>query len=169
MGTQTFLGELNGDLAQEKLYPEGEIRGELNFDEIVGKSAALRWLLHQVETVAPTESTVLICGETGTGKELVARALHNLSPRRSNAFVKVNCAAIPAGLLESELFGHERGAFTGAIPNESAVSNWQTVAAFFWMRSAMSHSNSSRSCCGCYRSASSSASEARALCARTPG
>jgi len=115
MGTQTFLGELNGDLAQEKLYPEGEIRADMNFDEIVGKSAALRWLLHQVETVAPTESTVLICGETGTGKELVARALHNLSPRRSNAFVKVNCAAIPAGLLESELFGHERGAFTGAI------------------------------------------------------
>jgi len=115
MGTQTFLGELNGDLAQEKLYPEGEIRGDMNFDEIVGKSAALRWLLNQVETVAPTESTVLICGETGTGKELVARALHNLSPRRSNAFVKVNCAAIPAGLLESELFGHERGAFTGAI------------------------------------------------------
>jgi len=87
----------------------------MNFDEIVGKSAALRWLLHQVETVAPTESTVLICGETGTGKELVARALHNLSPRRSNAFVKVNCAAIPAGLLESELFGHEKGAYTGAI------------------------------------------------------
>src|SRR5579864_7224969 len=115
MGTQTFLGELNGDLAQEKLYPEGEFRADKKLDEIVGKSAALRWLLHQVETVAPTESTVLIYGETGTGKELVARALHNLSPRRSNAFVKVNCAAIPGGLLESELFGHEKGAFTGAI------------------------------------------------------
>src|ERR1700680_2932051 len=115
MGTQNHLAELNGDLAQERLYPEGEIREDRKFDEIVGNSAPLRWLLNQVETVASTESTVLIYGETGTGKELVARALHNLSPRRSNAFVKVNCAAIPAGLLESELFGHERGAFTGAI------------------------------------------------------
>jgi formate hydrogenlyase transcriptional activator len=115
MGTQNRLAELNGDLGAEKLYPEGEIRGNANFDEIVGKSTALRRLLNQVETVAPTESTVLICGETGTGKELVARALHNLSPRCSNALVKVNCAAIPAGLLESELFGHEKGAFTGAI------------------------------------------------------
>jgi len=114
MGTQHFLAELNGDLAQE-LYPQGEIRADKKLDEIVGKSAALRWLLNQVETVAPTGSTVLIYGETGTGKELVARALHDLSPRRSNAFVKVNCAAIPAGLLESELFGHEKGAFTGAI------------------------------------------------------
>jgi formate hydrogenlyase transcriptional activator len=113
MGTQNHLAELNGDRAEEKLYLEGHADKEL--DEIVGKSIALRLLLNQVETVAPTESTVLICGETGTGKELVARALHNLSPRRSNAFVKVNCAAIPAGLLESELFGHERGAFTGAI------------------------------------------------------
>ena len=115
MGTQNLLAGLNGDLAEEKLYPEGEIRADKKLDEIVGNSAALRWLLNQVETVAPTESTVLIYGETGTGKELVARALHNLSPRRSNAFVKVNCAAIPAGLLESELFGHEKGAFTGAI------------------------------------------------------
>jgi formate hydrogenlyase transcriptional activator len=115
MGTQTRLAGLNGDLAEEKLYPAEEIRGDVTFNAIVGKSAALRRLLNQVETVAPTESTVLICGETGTGKELVARALHNLSPRCSNAFVKVNCAAIPAGLLESELFGRERGAFTGAI------------------------------------------------------
>src|SRR5438445_2827636 len=115
MGTQNLLAGLNGDLAQERLYPEGEIRGAVNFDEIVGKSAALGLLLNQVETVAPTESTVLICGETGTGKELVARELHKLSHRCSNAFVKVNCAAIPAGLLESELFGHEKGAFTGAI------------------------------------------------------
>jgi formate hydrogenlyase transcriptional activator len=115
MGTLNHLAELNGDLAREKLYPEGAIRGDMNFDEIVGKSTALCWLLNRVETVAPTESTVLIYGETGTGKELVARALHNLSPRRSNAFVKLNCAAIPAGLLESELFGHEKGAFTGAI------------------------------------------------------
>jgi len=115
MGTHNLLAELNGDLGQERLYPEREIRGDKNVYGIVGKSAVLRWLLNEVEIVAPTESTVLIYGETGTGKELVARALHSLSPRRSNAFVKVNCAAIPAGLLESELFGHEKGAFTGAI------------------------------------------------------
>lgn len=109
------IAELKDKLAQEKLYLEDEIRSEMNFDEIVGKSAALRRVLKQVETVAPTGSTVLIYGETGTGKELVARALHNLSPRVSSAFVKLNCAAIPTGLLESELFGHEKGAFTGAI------------------------------------------------------
>jgi formate hydrogenlyase transcriptional activator len=87
----------------------------LKFEEIVGKSEALRRVLREVETVAPTDSTVLIYGETGTGKELIARAVHNLSSRQSNCFVKLNCAAIPTGLLESELFGHERGAFTGAI------------------------------------------------------
>jgi len=109
------VSELKNKLALEKLYLEDEIRTELKFEEIVGKSEALRRVLEQVETVAPTDSTVLIYGETGTGKELVARALHNLSSRQANAFVKLNCAAIPTGLLESELFGHERGAFTGAI------------------------------------------------------
>jgi formate hydrogenlyase transcriptional activator len=109
------IAQLKDKLAQEKLYLEDEIRSEMNFEEIVGKSAALRRVLKEVETVGPTESTVLIYGETGTGKELVARALHNLSPRHSSAFVKLNCAAIPTGLLESELFGHEKGAFTGAI------------------------------------------------------
>jgi formate hydrogenlyase transcriptional activator len=109
------ISDLKDQLAQEKLYLEDEIRSELNFKEIVGKSEALRRVLTLVETVAPTDSTVLIYGETGTGKELIARAVHDLSSRRSNAFVKLNCAAIPTGLLESELFGHEKGAFTGAI------------------------------------------------------
>ena len=109
------IEELNARLAEEKLYLQDEIRTNYFFEEIVGKSAALRAVLRQVETVAATDSTVLICGETGTGKELIARAIHNLSPRSQNAFVKVNCAAIPTGLLESELFGHEKGAFTGAI------------------------------------------------------
>jgi formate hydrogenlyase transcriptional activator len=109
------VSDLKNKLAQEKLYLEDEIRSELKFEEIVGTSEALRRVLKDVETVAPTDSTVLIYGETGTGKELVARALHNLSSRHSNGFVKLNCAAIPTGLLESELFGHERGAFTGAI------------------------------------------------------
>ena len=109
------IAELKNQLAQEKLYLEDEIRSELNFEEIIGTSEALRRALKEVETVAPTDSTVLIYGETGTGKELIARAVHNLGSRRSNAFVKLNCAAIPTGLLESELFGHEKGAFTGAI------------------------------------------------------
>jgi formate hydrogenlyase transcriptional activator len=109
------ITELRDKLAKEKLYLEEEIRTEHNFDEIVGESAALRRVLKEVETVAPTDSTVLIRGETGTGKELIARALHQLSPRRERTIIKLNCAAIPTGLLESELFGHEKGAFTGAI------------------------------------------------------
>ena len=106
---------LKDKLAKENAYLEEEVRTGHNFGEIVGESAALRRVLKEVETVAPTGSTVLIRGETGTGKELIARALHELSPRRDRTFVKVNCAAIPTGLLESELFGHEKGAFTGAI------------------------------------------------------
>ncbi|HZV58971.1 MAG TPA: sigma 54-interacting transcriptional regulator [Candidatus Eremiobacteraceae bacterium] len=109
------IAELKDKLAQEKLYLEDEIRTEMDFEDIVGKSPALRRVLNLVETVAPTDSTVLVCGETGTGKELIARAIHNLSTRRPKTFVKLNCAAIPSGLLESELFGHERGAFTGAV------------------------------------------------------
>jgi formate hydrogenlyase transcriptional activator len=109
------IRELKEKLGQENVYLQDEIRNETNFEEIVGTSTALRRVLAKVETVAPTDSTVLIYGETGTGKELIARAIHNLSPRHNNAFVKLNCAAIPTGLLESELFGHEKGAFTGAI------------------------------------------------------
>jgi PAS domain S-box-containing protein len=106
---------LKDQLYHENLALKEEIDETSMFEEIVGRSSALLSLLKQVETVAPTESTVLIAGETGTGKELIARAIHNLSPRREKAFVKLNCAAIPTGLLESELFGHEKGAFTGAI------------------------------------------------------
>jgi formate hydrogenlyase transcriptional activator len=102
-------------LEDERLYLESEIRAEYNFEDIVGKSPALRKVLDQIEIVAPTGSTVLLHGETGTGKELVARAVHSLSPRRDRTFVRLNCAAIPSGLVESELFGHEKGAFTGAL------------------------------------------------------
>src|ERR1700692_1937635 len=102
-------------LEEERLYLESEIRAEYNFEDIVGKSPALRKVLDQIEIVAPTGSTVLLHGETGTGKELVARAVHSLSPRRDRTFVRLNCAAIPSGLVESELFGHEKGAFTGAL------------------------------------------------------
>jgi formate hydrogenlyase transcriptional activator len=109
------ITELKDKLAQEKLYLEEEIRSELNFDQIVGNSPAVRHALQLVQTVAPSDSTVLLLGETGTGKELIARAIHDLSDRQPRAFVKLNCAAIPTGLLESELFGHEKGAFTGAI------------------------------------------------------
>jgi PAS domain S-box-containing protein len=102
-------------LKEEKRYLEEELRTEYSFEEIVGNGESLRRVLKQVETVAPTDATTLILGETGTGKELIARAIHNLSPRSGHTFVKVNCSSIPTGLLESELFGHEKGAFTGAI------------------------------------------------------
>src|SRR5262252_10222826 len=104
------ITELKDLLAKENLYLQDEIRTEHNFEEIVGESPALKRILEQLKTAAATDSTILVLGETGTGKELIARAIHNLSSRRERTLVKVNCAAIPTGLLESELFGHEKGA-----------------------------------------------------------
>ncbi len=109
------INEAKDRLAEQKFYLEDEIRLEHNFEEIIGNSPRLKAVLESVRIVAPANSTVLIQGETGTGKEVIARAIHNLSSRKGQAFVKVNCAAIPLGLLESELFGHEKGSFTGAI------------------------------------------------------
>ena len=109
------IAELTDKLRKEKLYLQDEIRSVLNFEEIVGESPALQRVLAQVNTVAPLDATVLILGETGTGKELIARAIHRMSTRKDASFIKLNCAAIPTGLLESELFGHEKGAFTGAV------------------------------------------------------
>ena len=109
------LSRIKNKLAEEKLYLEEEINTRYDFEQIIGSSPAFNRILKQVETVAPTDSTVLIQGETGTGKEIIARAIHKISARRERTLVKLNCAAIPTGLLESELFGHEKGAFTGAI------------------------------------------------------
>ena len=109
------LSEMSNRLREEKRYLEEELRTEYSFEEIVGESPSLKRVLKQVETLAPTDATALVLGDTGTGKELIARAIHHLSPRRDHTFVKLNCSAIPMGLLESELFGHEKGAFTGAI------------------------------------------------------
>ncbi|HEX2929217.1 MAG TPA: sigma 54-interacting transcriptional regulator, partial [Candidatus Binatia bacterium] len=110
----TEVSQLKDQLQQENIYLRDEIRLEHNFDEIVGESDEIKYTLYKIEQVAPTDSTVLILGETGTGKELVARAIHSAGPRKHRPLMKINCAALPASLVESELFGHERGAFTGA-------------------------------------------------------
>jgi formate hydrogenlyase transcriptional activator len=109
------ISELKDKLAQEKVYLEEEFRSEMGFEQIIGNSSGLKHVLQMVETAAPSDSTILLLGETGTGKELIARAIHDRSRRKERTFVKLNCAAIPTGLVESELFGHEKGAFTGAI------------------------------------------------------
>jgi len=124
------LQKLKSQTGNDESYPEGELSSGAMFEGIVGRSPALQRTLRQVEVVAPTDSGVLIQGETGTGKELIAQAIHNRSPRRDRPFVKVNCAAIPSGLLESELFGHEKGAFTGAVmrkPGRFEVADKGTI------------------------------------------
>ena len=108
------LEKLKNQLHAENLYLQEEIKSDHNFEEMIGSSAGMQKVFHDIERVAKTDSTVLITGETGTGKELVAHAVHNLSDRKNRALIKVNCAALPSGLIESELFGHEKGAFTGA-------------------------------------------------------
>jgi len=117
MNVQQLEG-LKDKLANEETYLDEEVRTEHGFGDIIAENLALRAVLKAVETVAPTDSTVLVCGAAGTGKELIARALHAMSPRKGSTFVKLDCAAIPTGLLERELFGHEKGAFTGAIPQK---------------------------------------------------
>ncbi|MDH4085228.1 MAG: sigma 54-interacting transcriptional regulator [Nitrospira sp.] len=111
----TEVAQLKTRLEAENLYLREEVKSQNNFEEIIGDSPSIMTVLRQIEQVAPTDSTVLLRGDTGTGKELMARAIHNLSPRKARSLVKVNCGAIPANLVESELFGHEKGSFTGAL------------------------------------------------------
>ena len=151
------ISALKDKLAQEKLYLEEEIRSEMNFDQIVGDSVALKTVLELVQTVASSNSTVLLLGETGTGKELMARAIHEHSRRKNRTFVKLNCAAIPTGLFESELFGHEKGAFTGAISQKVGRLELAIRVRCFWTRWATCRRKSSRSCCVLCRNANSSA------------
>ena len=163
------IEHLKNTLVARQPLSEDTLRDDINFAEIVGQSAALRGVLKEVGTVAPTDSTVLINGETGTGKELVARAVHNLSPRCSNPFVKLNCAAIPTGLLESELFGHERGVFTGAIAQRIGRFEVANRGTFFSTRSVIFRLSFSPNCCVCFKSENSSAWEAGGLFTRMRG
>jgi len=156
-------------LEDQRVYLESEINSEYNFEDIVGRSSAFHKVLEQVIIVARTDSTVLLHGETGTGKELISRAIHNLSSRRQRTFVRLNCAAIPSGLLESELFGHEKGAFTGALMQKKADSNSPTVARYFWARSATSTSKYSQNCCALCRNENSKGWEAPERCTLTCG
>jgi formate hydrogenlyase transcriptional activator len=152
------IAELKNKLAEEKLYLEDEIRTELNFEEIIGESQALKNTLAHARTVARSDANVLILGETGTGKELIARAIHNMSDRKNESFIKLNCAAIPTGLLESELFGHEKGA---PSPEPSlkklGASSWPTGERFSWMKLERYLSKFNPSSCVCCRITSSSA------------
>lgn len=158
------LQESRDRLANTKSYLESEIQTELGFEEIIGQSAALREVLKKARVVAPTDSTVLLLGETGTGKELVARSVHALSTRCDNTFVKLNCAAVPSGLLESELFGHEKGAFTGAVSQKIGRIELAHKGTLFWMKSERCRRNCSPNCCGSCRIASLSGWVESELC-----
>jgi len=143
--------------AFERFGSGEQVSYERRFEQVIGNSPALEAVLEQVERVAPTDSTVLIEGETGTGKELIAHAIHNISSRCGRPFVRLNCAAIPLDLLESELFGHEKGAFTGAIGQKIGRFELLTKARSFWTRWAIFRPHCSPSCCAYCRNRSSSA------------
>ena len=148
------LSESKERLAEEGLYLRDEIRTEHHFEDILGNSVGLRHVLRQVETVAPTETTVLIQGETGTGKELIARAVHKRSNRSARAFIRVNCAAISPSLITSELFGHEKGAFTGALQRRIGRFEAADGGTIFSMRLATFPSRCRSPCFVCCRSES---------------
>jgi formate hydrogenlyase transcriptional activator len=156
------IEELKNKLAGEKLYLEDEIRSEYQFAEIIGTSAAIKKVLRQVKIAAPADTTVLIHGETGTGKELIARALHTLSTRHERTFVKLNCAAIPGSLLESEFFGHEKGAFTGAVARKVGRFELADGGTLFLDEIGRSRWSCNPSCCACCKNKNSSAWAARA-------
>jgi len=160
------IEELKAKLEREVMYLREEIMVQGHHDEIIGKSDAIQAVLAQVEQVAGTDSSVLIQGETGTGKELIAHAIHNLSGRKDRAMVNVNCAGLPPTLIESELFGRERGAYTGA-DSRAPGSRWPTTPPSSSTRSPSCRSSFRRSSCACSRTASSSGSAARRQCAST--
>ena len=145
------IGQSNIQLTQKQLYPEDELRSEMSASGIVGKSAALRRVLQQVDTVAPNDSTVLILGETGTGKELIVSAIHQRSRRRAKPLVQVNCTSIPRELFESEFFGHARGAFTGAIKDRAGRFEVAAGEPCSWTRLVKSPWNCRANCCACCR------------------
>ena len=165
---QEIMG-LKDHLAEEKEYLEAEIRLDRDFGGVIGESSSLRDVLRAVETVAPTDATVLIRGETGTGKEMLARAIHNLSPRRDRTFVRLNLAALPASLIESELFGTSEAPSRAPPAARSAAWNWPTAARCSSTRRVISRRKSSRSCCAPCRKRNSSAWAARARSGLTFG
>ncbi len=164
----TEISKLQKQLEAESVYLQDEIKLEHNFENIIGQSEALKYVLHRIEQVAPLDSTVLILGETGTGKELMARALHERSSRRKRTLVKVNCAALPGGLIESELFGREKGALPGRRRPRSVASNWPRGQRFFWTRSANCPLSFRRNYCASLKAVSLRDWEAPASCIPMP-
>ena len=143
----TEIKQLKDQLEAERAYLQEEIKLEFNHDNIVGRSDAIKYVFYKIEQIARTDTSVLVLGETGTGKELVARAIHGMSDRKHRALVKMNCAALPATLIESELFGHEKGAFTGAQTKESGALRLPTVPRCFSMKLANCRWNCNQNCC----------------------